>query len=96
MYFNDLTAGLVILPSWIGTLKSTRISTRLPLREPRSVIESLLERDMVVLVDEETRVACSFSRGSEPREDCLWGVPDRENIDCPCNAGLSKHSTRMM
>lgn len=40
------TAGLVTLPSCIGTLKSTRIRTRLPLRS-RSVMESLLERDMM-------------------------------------------------
>ena len=39
------TAGLVILPSCMGTLKSTRIRTRLPLRST-SVMASLLERDM--------------------------------------------------
>ena len=40
------TAGLVILPSSKGTLKSTRMSTRFPLRS-RSVIDNLFERDMV-------------------------------------------------
>jgi len=45
---RELTAGLVILPSCIGTLKSTRMRTRLPLRS-RSVIESLFERDMFVV-----------------------------------------------
>lgn len=43
-----LTAGFVILPSWMGTLKSTRIRTFLLLRS-RSVMESLLEIDMVVV-----------------------------------------------
>lgn len=43
---GGLTAGLVTLPSCMGTLKSTRMRTRLPLRS-RSVMESLLERDMV-------------------------------------------------
>jgi len=41
------TAGFVIFPSWMGTLKSTRIRTFLLVRS-RSVIESLLEIDMVV------------------------------------------------
>lgn len=40
------TAGLVILPSFMGTLKSTRMRTRFSLTS-RSVIASLLERDMV-------------------------------------------------
>jgi hypothetical protein len=40
-----LTAGFEILPSWMGTLKSTRMRTFLPLRS-RSVMESLLEIDM--------------------------------------------------
>lgn len=40
------TAGLVTLPSAMGTLKSTRMRTRFPLRS-RSSMESLLERDMV-------------------------------------------------
>jgi len=39
------TAGLVILPSWMGTLKSTRIRTRLPLSST-SVIEIFLESDI--------------------------------------------------
>jgi hypothetical protein len=39
------TAGFVILPSCCGTLKSTRMRTRLPLRS-RSEIESLFESDM--------------------------------------------------
>lgn len=42
----ELTAGFVIFPSCMGTLKSTRMRTRLPLRS-RSVIASLLESDMV-------------------------------------------------
>lgn len=42
----ELTAGFVILPSCWGTLKSTRMRTRLPWSS-RSVIESLLESDMV-------------------------------------------------
>lgn len=45
---GGLTAGLVILPFCMGTLKSTRMRTRLSLRS-RSVIESLFERDMVVV-----------------------------------------------
>ncbi len=40
------TAGLVTLPSAMGTLKSTRMRTRLPLRS-RSVMESLFAMDMV-------------------------------------------------
>lgn len=40
------TAGLVILPSLIGTLKSTRINTRFPSKD-RSVIDNLLESDIV-------------------------------------------------
>ena len=40
------TAGLVIIPSWKGTLKSTRIRTRLSLRST-SVIDNFFERDMV-------------------------------------------------
>lgn len=40
------TAGLVILPSSKGTLKSTRMRTRFPLRS-RSVMDNLFERDMV-------------------------------------------------
>lgn len=40
-----LTAGFVIFPSCMGTLKSTRMRTRLPLRS-RSVMASFLERDM--------------------------------------------------
>lgn len=43
---SELTAGFVILPSCMGTLKSTRIRTRLPLTS-RSVIASLFERDMI-------------------------------------------------
>lgn len=50
MIASELTAGLVILPSCIGTLKSTRIRTRLKLTS-RSVIASLFERDMVEVVD---------------------------------------------
>lgn len=40
------------LPSCMGTLKSTRMRTRLPLRS-RSVMESLLAMDMVVAEGEE-------------------------------------------
>jgi hypothetical protein len=43
-----LTAGFVIAPSFIGTLKSTRIRTRLSLRS-RSVIDNLFDRDIVVV-----------------------------------------------
>jgi hypothetical protein len=42
----------------------------------------------VVVSDGKAEVVCSFCRGFELREDCLWGVPDRENIDCPCKAGM--------
>lgn len=42
------TAGLVIFPSCIGTLKSTRMRARLSLRLT-SVMESLLESDMVCM-----------------------------------------------
>jgi len=49
------TAGLVILPSCIGTLKSTRIRTLLSLRST-SVMESLLESD--ILDDERDRLVC--------------------------------------
>ena len=45
--FTPLTAGLVIAPSFMGTLKSTRMRTRLPLRS-RSVMASLLDNDMVI------------------------------------------------
>jgi hypothetical protein len=41
-----LTAGLVTLSSCIGTLKSTRMRTFLPLTST-SVMESLLDNDMV-------------------------------------------------
>jgi hypothetical protein len=41
------TAGFVIFPSWMGTLKSTRMRTFLLLRS-RSVMESLLEIDIAV------------------------------------------------
>lgn len=43
----ELTAGLVIAVPCMGTLKSTRMRTRWPSRS-RSVIASLLERDIVV------------------------------------------------
>lgn len=42
---EEHTAGLVILPSCIGTLKSTRMRTALSLRV-RSVMESFFERDI--------------------------------------------------
>lgn len=52
------TAGFVILPSCNGTLKSTRIRTRFPLRS-RSVMDNLFERDisceMKVEIKEEMR-----------------------------------------
>jgi hypothetical protein len=56
-----LTAGLVILPSCMGTLKSTRIKTFFFLRS-RSVIASLFESDMVVGWEKERAVMKGSSR----------------------------------